>query len=67
MAHRGTVTLITPAAEKIVWNVVADPVVKDGVCTFMQEVDGKSTRIRIMGTVIVEIYDTLGDAPPDNS
>lgn len=67
MAHRGTVTLITPAGEKMVWNVTADPVVKDGVCTFMQDIDGKSTRIRVMGTVIVEAYDTRDEAAPDSS
>ena len=66
MAHRGTVTLFTPDGEKIVWDVTAEPVIKDGCCTFMQEVDGKPARIRVMGTVVAEAYDTRDEAASED-
>ena len=66
MAHKGTVTLHTPQGEAIVWEVDADPVMKDGCCTFMQEIDGKPVRIRVMGTVVAEVFDTRDERPIDD-
>lgn len=63
MAHRGNVTLFTPSGEKITWKVDAEPVFKDGCCTFMQDVNGMPTRVRVMGTVVSEVYDTRDEAP----
>lgn len=65
MAHKGKVTLFTPDGEKIVWNVTAEPIMKNGCCTFMQEKDGKPTPIRIMGTVVAEVYDTREESPSE--
>ncbi|MCH7911177.1 MAG: hypothetical protein IIB38_16380 [Candidatus Hydrogenedentes bacterium] len=66
MAHKGTVTLYTPQGEAIVWKVDADPVMKDGCCTFMQQIDGKAARIRVMGTVVAEVFDTRDERPSDD-
>lgn len=64
MAHTGTVTLYTPQGETIVWEVDADPVMNNGCCTFMQNIDGKPMRIRVMGTVVAEVSDTRDELPP---
>ena len=63
MAHKGTVTLYTPQGEAIVWEVDADPVMKNGCCTFMQEIDDKPVRVRVMGTVVAEVFDTRDETP----
>ncbi len=47
------------------WHVTAEPILKDGCFTFMQEVDGKATRFRVMGTVIAEGHDTRDELPRD--
>ena len=57
MAHKGTVTLYTPAGDSIVWDVDAEPLWRDGCCTFMQKVDGVTTRVRVMGSVVAEAHD----------
>ena len=67
MAHKGTVTLYTPQGEAIVWEVDADPVMSNGCCTFMQEADGKSVRVRVMGTVVAEVFDTRDERPGEKS
>lgn len=67
MAHKGTVTLYTPQGEAIVWEVDADPIMSDGFCTFMQQIDGKQVRIRVMGTVVAEVFDTRDEERRDDS
>lgn len=63
MAHKGTVTLYTPQGEAVVWEVDADPIMNNGCCTFMQVVDGKPVRVRVMGTVVAEVFDTRDELP----
>lgn len=58
MAQKGKVTLYTPSGETIVWDVEAEPLMSGGCCTFMQNVNGVPTRMRVMGTVVAEAYDS---------
>ena len=63
MSYKGTVTLYAPDGEKVVWHVSAEPVVKDGCCTFMQEKDGMRGKVRVMGTIVTEAFDMREEGP----